>query len=224
MRLMSISFDPTKENSLTQKFRAKRFAFFKSLMESVVSEKPLEILDIGGTESYWERMNFTESSDYNITLLNLDFTEVKYKNFSSIKGDACDLSNFKDKHFDIVFSNSVIEHLYTKENQKRMADEAMRVGKCYYIQTPNYYFPLEPHWLFPFFQFLPFNLRVFLTQNFTLGHYPKSPTREAAIRRVKEVRLLSEREMEELFPNGKVKREYFFGLVKSIATYYFPDF
>ena len=208
--------------SLSQKFREKRFSFFKTLLKNFPSEKPIEILDIGGTQSYWERMNFTESSKYNITLLNLDVTPVRFSNFSSIKGDACDLSLFGDKHFDIVFSNSVIEHLYTTENQRKMAQEVRRVGKSYYIQTPNYYFPLEPHWLFPFFQFLPFNIRVFLTRNFNLGHYQKSKSRQEAVQRVNEVQLLTEKEMKLLFPEGTVYREYLLGLVKSVTMYHFP--
>jgi ubiquinone/menaquinone biosynthesis C-methylase UbiE len=208
--------------SINQKFREKRFAFFKTLLKKFPSDKPVEILDIGGTQSYWERMNFTESSEFNITLLNLDITPVRFKNFSSVKGDACDLSAFSDKHFDIVFSNSVIEHLYSPENQKKMAEEVRRVGKSYYIQTPNFYFPIEPHWLFPFFQFLPFNIRVLLTKKFNLGHYKKAESSQEAIRRVKEVQLLTEREMKALFPEGTVYREYFLGLVKSITMYYFP--
>lgn len=215
--------DPDNVKSVNQKFREKRFAFFKELLQTVEADKPIEILDIGGTQLYWERMNFTESDRYNITLLNLSVAPVKYKNFYSIKGDACDLSEFGDKHFDIVFSNSVIEHLFTKENQMKMANEVRRVGRFYYIQTPNYYFPLEPHWLFPLFQFLPFGVRVFLTKNFNLGNYKKSKTREAAIKRVDEVKLLTEKEMKKLFPDGKVYKEYLLGLVKSITMYFFPE-
>ncbi len=215
--------DPNNSKSLNQKFREKRFAFFKTQLQKIHSGKPIEILDIGGTESYWERMNFTENDSVNITLLNLTTAPVKYKNFSSIKGDACDLSDFEDKKYDIVFSNSVIEHLFSYENQVKMANEVRRVGKYYYIQTPNFYFPLEPHWLFPFFQFLPFNTRVHLTKNFNLGHYKKSVTKEAAIRRVSEVHLLTEKEMKKLFPEGKVYRENLLGLVKSVAMYHFPD-
>lgn len=214
--------DPQYGSSLNQGFRAKRFAFFKTLLQSIDTGKPLKILDVGGTQSYWERMNFTENDHISITLLNLGLTPVHYSNFSSVKGNACDLSEFEDNHFDIVFSNSVIEHLFTKENQQKMAAEVRRVGKNYYVQTPNYYFPVEPHWLFPFFQFLPFGIKVWLTQKFNLGHYPKAVTREAAAERVNEVQLLTEKEMQALFPEGKVYREKLFGLTKSITLYHFP--
>jgi ubiquinone/menaquinone biosynthesis C-methylase UbiE len=215
-------FTPYNPKSINQKFREKRFAFFKTLMDKVDSGTPIKILDIGGTERYWERMKLTESDNFSVTLLNLQAKKVKYKNFTSIKGDACDLSQFKDGEFDIVFSNSVIEHLFSKENQKKMADEVRRVGKCYYVQTPNYFFPVEPHWLFPFFHFLPFNTRVFLDKNFSLGHHIKAGTREKAIENVSEVKLLTEKEMKHLFPEGQVYREYFLGLIKSVTLFHFP--
>ena len=216
-------FSPEFGTSLNQRFREKRFKFFISLMERVKSDKVIQILDIGGTENYWERMKFTEKSNINITLLNLEKVETKKTTFISVKGDACNLSPYKDKQFDIVFSNSVIEHLFSFENQKKMADEVMRVGRNYYVQTPNYYFPLEPHWLFPFFQFLPYKFRIFLTSNFNLGHYKKSLTKEDAVKRVDEVKLLTEKQMKELFPTGVVYRERFLGLTKSITMYYFSE-
>ncbi len=214
--------DPKFGDSLNQKFRQKRFKFFISLLEQIKSDRPIQILDIGGTEIYWERMQFIDNNNVNITLLNLEEFPTRNKNFKSIKGDARDLSRFKDKEFDIVFSNSVIEHLFSIDNQKMMADEIMRVGKSYYVQTPNYYFPMEPHWLFPFFHFLPFGTRVFLTRNFKLGHISKAHTKEEAIKKVNEVKLLTEGQMKKLFPDGKVYLEHFLGLVKSITLYRFP--
>jgi ubiquinone/menaquinone biosynthesis C-methylase UbiE len=221
---MAIKFlNPAYGNSINQKFREKRFNFFTTLLEGIKSDEPIQILDIGGTEIYWERMKFTANNNVIITLLNLETVPAKNNNFISIKGDACDLSSFKDKQFDIVFSNSVIEHLFSIDNQKKMANEAMRVGKFYFVQTPNYFFPIEPHWLFPFFQFLPFKTRVFLTKNFDLGHYKKSVNKEDAIKRVNEVKLLTEKQMKKLFPGGKVYRETFLSLVKSITMYNFQE-
>ena len=215
--------DPAFENSLNQKFRERRFKFFLSLLNRISSDKPTRILDIGGTEIYWERMKYSDSSNLQITLLNLEKVETKNSNLKSIKGDACNLAQFKDQEFDVVFSNSVIEHLFSMENQKKMADEVMRVGKYYYVQTPNYYFPIEPHWLVPFFHYFPVKTRVYLTRNFSLGNYEKSATEEDAIRRVDEIKLLTEMKMKRLFPDGQVYREVLLGLVKSITMYRFPE-
>ncbi|MGY4540003.1 2-polyprenyl-3-methyl-5-hydroxy-6-metoxy-1,4-benzoquinol methylase [Mucilaginibacter sp. UYNi724] len=210
--------DPGNKFSLNQKFREKRFKFFVEHLEKIKTDKPIRILDVGGMEIYWERMNYLDPAKIHITLYNLFENPASYNNITSVVGDATDLSRYADGEFDMVFSNSVIEHLYTKENQQKMADEIRRVGKSYHVQTPNYYFPIEPHWLFPMFQFLPKGLKVFLTTNFKLGHIGKLP-KEKAIDVVNEVSLLKESEMKALFPDAQVYREKFAGLVKSITMY-----
>ncbi|HOA37201.1 MAG TPA: methyltransferase domain-containing protein [Flavihumibacter sp.] len=216
-------FNPAVESSANNKFREKRFQFFLSQLLKIDKGQPITILDIGGTEIFWERMNFTNRPNVRITLLNLEKVNTHFPGFVSIKGDACDLHDINDKAFDIVFSNSVIEHLFNFENQQKMANEAMRVGKYYYIQTPNFYFPIEPHWMFPFFQVLPFSLKVFLTRNFNMGHYNKIPDQKEAEKQVNEVKLLTRAQMARLFPNGKMFLEKFLGLNKSITMYHFPD-
>jgi hypothetical protein len=214
--------DPTQKGSLSQSWRKKRFGFFLEKLEKVKKEGVCQILDVGGTEDYWESMEFHPDGTFHITLVNLEISPVRNAaSFTSMKGDACDLSAFSDKQFDVVYSNSVIEHLYSKEAQRKMASEVRRVGRNYFVQTPNFYFPMEPHWVFPFFQFLPFYLRVALTYWFDLGHYKKAATWQEAKRRVNEVRLMTESEMCELFPDGKVYKEMLFGLKKSVSLYRF---
>ncbi len=52
---------------------------------------------------------------------------------------------FKDKEFDWVFSNAVIEHVGSEEDQLQFINEMMRVGKNVFFTTPNKYFPVESH-------------------------------------------------------------------------------
>jgi hypothetical protein len=94
-----------------------------------------------------------------------------------------------------------------------------RVGKNYFIQTPNKYFPIEPHCVFPLFQFLPFNLKVFLTKNFDLGYIKKTNDKQKAIELVKEVRLISKKEYMQLFKDAHLFIEKFVGLNKSFIAY-----
>lgn len=220
MSIVEIIANPNKKGSASHNFRSKRFEFFKSLLNEL--PRPLKILDIGGTQSFWDSMNFNEP-DVEITLLNLEIQKTTHPNFKSVKGNATKLSEYSDKSFDVVFSNSVIEHLFTKENQVLMAKEVRRVGKNYFIQTPNYWFPIEPHWVFPLFQYLPFSLKVFLTNNFSLGHIKKIKDKEKAIEQVKEIRLLTLKEMKELFPDAKIYLEKFFGFNKSLVAYKFEN-
>jgi ubiquinone/menaquinone biosynthesis C-methylase UbiE len=202
-------------------FRARRFSFFKGILDKLTATgQKVKILDIGGTEDYWNSMGLNLGNNIEIVLLNLYKIEVKGAGFSSIKGDACNLEGIEDKSFDLVFSNSVIEHLFTKENQQKMANEVIRVGKNYFIQTPNKYFLIEPHWVFPLFQFLPFSLKVYLTQHFNLGHISKSTTKELAINQVNEIKLISKKELRHLFKHSEIYTEYFLGLSKSHTAYY----
>lgn len=208
--------DNTRRNSVSHQFRNKRFQFFLSLLQSL--PKPITILDIGGTVHFWEAMDFKEP-DVHIILLNLETIENLQPPFSSVKGDATNLSNFADKSVDIVFSNSVIEHLFTWENQQKMASEVQRVGKYHFIQTPNYWFPIEPHWVFPFFQYFPKTIQYWLTQQFQLGHIPRKPSYAEAKNQVDEIRLLSHKEYRILFPHSRIYCEKFAGFTKSFIAY-----
>ena len=208
------------KETISNYFRKRRFGFFTNFMNQASPKNgPLRILDIGGTQQYWLNMGMVLTPQTEIVLLNLYINEVTEPGFSSIVGDASNLSGMNDQSFDIVFSNSVIEHLYTKQQQEKMAKEVARVGKSYFIQTPNRYFPIEPHWLFPLFQFLPFSVQVFLTQHFTLGNIKKTKRKEAAINLVKEVRLLTIKEFQFFFKDAKIYKEKVLGLTKSFTAY-----
>jgi SAM-dependent methyltransferase len=203
MNLIKKVADNANQKSWSHQFRSKRFELFLSFINEL--PRPLRILDIGGTLAFWKAMGFNEEQ-VSITLLNLTEQPVSGDHFLSVAGDATQL-NFPNQSFDIVFSNSVIEHLFSKENQIKMAAEVQRVGKYYFIQTPNYWFPLEPHWLFPFFQFLPFSFRVWLTQYFSLGHIPKCTSKEAAQLQVREIQLLTKAQLQSLFPTATIYAE-----------------
>jgi methyltransferase family protein len=202
--------------SLAVQFRRKRFAFFLSLLSQL--ERPVHILDIGGTEDYWKTMGLSADDHVFITLLNLTQDEVTLPYLQSIVGDARSIEA-ANQQFDIVFSNSVIEHVGNFSDQMRMAEEVRRVGKHYFVQTPNKYFPLEPHFLFPFFQFLPLKVRVGLLQNFRLGWFEKMPDLQKATEIVKSIRLLSRQEFLSLFPHASLYQEKVFGMTKSFIAY-----
>ncbi len=208
--------DNRKAGSFADKLRKKRFSFFREHIEKL--PLPLNILDVGGTELYWERMGFLPAEDIHITILNLEKPSVKNANVSGVAGDARDMKQFSDNSFDIAFSNSVIEHVGTFEDQQEMAKEMRRVASKIYLQTPNRYFPLEPHFLFPFFQFLPFKMKVWLLRNFNLGWYPRQKNKEKAMEVVRSVRLMTRKELKMLFPGAEIYRERFVGLVKSFVV------
>lgn len=198
--------------------RKRRFAFFLSLLSTV--PRPIRILDVGGTQEFWDMMGWDALGDVRVTLLNLAAPPVNAANFESVAGDARDLSRYPDASFDVVFSNSVIEHLGPNfADQRRMAAEIARVGKRYFVQTPNRYFPLEPHFLTPGFQFLPLDLRVWLVSSFNVGWYKRIPDKAQARREVESISLLSRDDVRRLFPGGCIYAEKFAGLTKSFVAY-----
>jgi SAM-dependent methyltransferase len=204
--------------SPARRFRERRFDLFRSLASRL--PRPLQILDVGGTESFWQTLGFLDEPGVSITTLNLDLEPGSGAGkVKTLQGDARDLSRFSDRSFDIVFSNSLIEHVGGIEDQRRAADEMRRVGKAFFVQTPNKNFPIEPHFLFPFFQFLPVPARVFLLTHFSLGWYGKLSDREQALRVAQEIQLLERRTVCELFPSAQIWEERLFGLVKSFVAY-----
>jgi len=161
--------------------------------------------------------------DIQITILNTIEQQTRNVNITPVIGDATNLHQFADASFDIVFSNSVIEHLFTLENQTRMASEVRRVGKAYWVQTPNFWFPIEPHFLVPGWQWMPFNVRVSLLRRWKFGQRGPCSDRVRAQELVKEVRLMTAKELRQLFPAAKLIPERFGGLIKSwIAVAGFP--
>lgn len=208
--------DNHQEGSLATRFRKKRFDLFKSLLQSL--DYPISILDIGGTEEFWRMMNFLPGREVNITLLNLEFQSYSGTGFRHIKGVA-QLLPFDDNSFDVVFSNSVIEHVGDLDEKKKMASEIKRVGRCYFIQTPNRNFPIEPHFVFPFYQFLPISTRAWLLTRFPLGWVPKAATYQDALREVLAIRLLDRKELVGLFQEADIYSETIFGLRKSYVAY-----
>ncbi len=202
--------------AFARKMRKKRIALFETLISRL--PRPLNILDVGGEQRFWEIVGLIKE-DSKILLYNISASDISYPNLVTMVGDARNMREFTDKQFQIVFSNSVIEHVGTYSHQRQMAQEVQRVGERYYVQTPNRFFPMEPHFLFPFFQFLPVSFRVFLVTHFNLGWRGKIRDRQEALQAVNEIRLLTEKELKQLFPGAKIYREKLLGLTKSFIVY-----
>ena len=192
-------------------FRKTRMRKFLKIMNPCSNER---ILDVGGTNFNWRLVD----CENEITLLNLTIptdTEDKYpKNFSFVAGDARDLK-YGDKEFDICFSNSVIEHVGTLDDQKRFAKEVCRVGKRIWIQTPAKSFFFEPHYLTPFIHWLPKRYQKKLLKNFSVWGLITRPTKKYIDDFVNQTRLLTYKEIKNLFPECQIKCEKFLFMTKS---------
>ncbi len=199
--------------------RRRRFYFIRLLFTNL--PPAYELLDIGGTAEFWQQVKFSPGNG-TIMLYNLIETTTPntQPGITSMVGDARDMHTFSDKQFDVVFSNSVIEHVGTYQQQQQMAQEIQRVGRRYCIQTPNRYFPIEPHVLWPGFQFLPQRWQIFILLHSRSPWGWRITNQQEAKRYVSNIRLLSEKELRTLFPGASIHREKFLGLTKSFLIYH----
>lgn len=209
--------DNTNPGSVAARLRRRRFRLFGELISQL--EPPVRVLDIGGTPAYWETVGPESHADLEVVILNREALPVRSPNFSSMTGDATDLTQFGSRAFDVAFSNSVIEHVGDWDAQRRMAKELVRVGRHYYVQTPNRLFPMEPHFLVPGFQFLPVELRTALVRRFDLGWYKRITDPQLAREHVLSHQLLSAGQMRRLFPDATLYRERVMGLTKSLVAW-----
>jgi len=197
-------------------FRRRRMNTFYAMFQPSPHTR---VLDIGGAPNTWIAESSYDSR-FSVTMVNLRFPDpdvVTDGRFIAVEGDATDLP-FPSESFDIVFSNSVIEHMTTWERQREFAAEARRVAEQLWIQTPARSFPLEPHLLAPFFQYLPRSLQARMARYFTLWGLLTKPTAARVEEMISDIRLLTYREMTELFPDCLILKERLFGLTKSYVA------
>lgn len=192
------------------RFRARRMRRFA---EAFGIDSQTRILDVGGSHHIWTFLPVRPK----VVLVNLMPYSGQRDGFTDVLGDARDLP-FKDRSFDVVFSNSLIEHLHTFDHQHEFAAECRRVASRYYVQVPNQRFFLEPHLLTPFIHWLPKVARARLLRNFTIWGLVTRPSQEDCQHFVDEVRLLSKRDFRRLFPDAEISHERVLGMSKSLIA------
>jgi hypothetical protein len=202
-------------SALSTHFRRRRMERFARELGIAAATS---VLDIGGTPECWDLLAVRPR----VTLLNTPRAKDDLGGAECwVAGDGRALP-FRDRSFDVVFSNSVIEHVGDRESQQRFANEAARVGRSYWVQTPSRWFPVEQHLLTPLVHWLPrawqrvlvprcnlWSLLVRVTpdrRRFYIEHY------------LSDVRLLSAGDVRALFPGARVIRERFWGWTRSLIA------
>lgn len=182
------------------------------------------VLDLGGTAYSWLQESATRPKS--VTLVNLFDDELTVRHeqddlpewMTLVVGDACDPpASVLEDDYDLVFSNSLIEHVGGPLRRKMMADVVRGRATRYWVQTPYRFFPVEPHWLFPLFQFLPLAARARLSMVWPLMH-TRASTWEESVATALDTELLSATELRYLFPEADIHRERLLGLTKSIVA------
>jgi len=201
--------------ALSRRFRARRMGRFAREFAITAETR---VLDIGGTPECWSLL----SAPPRLTLLNTPRARADLAGAVSwVAGDGRCLP-FRDRSFDIVFSNSVIEHVGDAASQQQFAREVARVGRRYWVQTPNRLFPVEQHLLTPLIHWLPRTWQRSIVPRFTVWSAIMRVTpdrRDFYLQHyLRDIRLLTFRELRGLFPHARVIRERFCGITKSLIA------
>ena len=176
------------------------------------------VLDVGGTPFNWLLLDVRPR----VTIVNMPRAREAFDaDFPCVFADGRALP-FADHSFDIVFSNSVIEHVGSAGSQGRFANEVARVGRAYWVQTPNRWFPIEPHLLTPLLHFLPAGWQRRIARRFTVWALIERPSEDRwefyIEHYLRDIRLLEAADLRRLFPGAAIVRERFCGWTKALIA------
>lgn len=161
-----------------------------------------------------------------------------------IAGDACEPpEELFDESYDLVYCNSVIEHVGGHQRRVQIANTINRLGEHYWVQTPYRYFPVEAHTLLPGLQLMPIALRAAAVRRWPLGYMTRfsrewpqtdawvssrsegvggAPLRELsadyAVVGLQSIELLTKAEMRVYFPDAEMLTERVAGVPKSLIA------
>src|ERR1700690_3537954 len=174
--------------------RERKHRLFLQMLRPTAEMRILNVGASGTSIGLPEQLESLYQHPSQITGGGISFDDVQdYRNsFPGVQAvvfDGCALP-FADKSFDIVYSNAVLEHLPDYEMVRRFAAEVQRVGKGWFITTPNFWYPFDPHYHLPFVQLLPETTQRNLVKR--LGKTPYD-----------HLHLLTAKQLRRLFPTGK---------------------
>jgi len=213
-------FDYGNHDSFVNRLRRRRFVLLQNAVAGLRrAGRTLRILDIGGDVHFWRSMGWKEPLS-RVTLLNLEATYLtvdEAQRFDVVVGDALALP-YSAGDFDLIFSNSVIEHVGNWANQEKFASEVRRMKCAYIVQTPSLWFPLEPHSHIPLFQFIPHRLRAFAIMGFDINYFPRRAAYAEALQVSHSTRMLTKGQFAGLFPGAVIHTERLLGITKSYTV------
>jgi hypothetical protein len=203
-----ILVNPDNPNSLGARMRIRRWDLFSAAFPDLREAK---VLDLGGGPRFWR--NAPEHPAH-VTSVNLSPVAADEPWITHIVGDACTIGDLGS--FDIVFSNSLIEHVGGHERRLRLAELVGTSAPRYWVQTPYRYFPIEPHFVVPGMQFLPLGARAAIAERWHAG--PRRIPPADALTMVEWIELLGIRQLRSYFPQARIEIERIGRVPKSIIA------
>lgn len=206
--------NPTEGKSISSRRRAVRFTEFMRRFPELAS---MRVLDLGGTPHFWRLAPVHPAY---VTTLNLDDQCAAQELWlEHVVADACDIASLNScaGNYNLVVSNSLIEHVGGYLRRKELARVVAAAAPAHWIQTPDRYFPVEPHYLAPGFQFLPVKMRAAAIKHWPIAHERVYTTADALAQALT-IDLISATELQHLFPESQIWHERLAGLSKSIVA------
>jgi hypothetical protein len=202
------------EDSWGARRRRQRAAW---LSETFPNLAQMSIIDLGGRVSTWERAAVRPKR---VHVVNLEPPPAEIPEWAEVDhGDACALpASVASRRYDLVFSNSVLEHVGGHERRVRFAEAVHSLSDAHWVQTPYRYFPIEPHWIAPGMQFLPVAARTAVARTWPLAYTPNK-SYEGALRQVLWTELVDRTQMRHYFPDSQIRTERLFGVPKSLIAF-----
>jgi hypothetical protein len=199
--------------SLGQRMRARRWQWLREAFPDIES---MSVIDLGGRAEAWLRAPVRPAQ---VHVVNLEVSPGETPSWiRADQANACNLpTHISSGRYDLVYSNSVIEHVGGHLQRMRFAEAVHKLADRHWVQTPYRYFPIEPHWLFPGFQFLPLAMRAEVASRWPLVH-TKPGSRDEGLHAVISVELLGRTEMAFYFPGSTLRPERMMGLTKSLIA------
>lgn len=144
--------------------RRERQGLFERFYKLMTPGRHASLLDVGGPTRGFDRVaeRFGRVIAVNVERpWDQDAMAESETDSEIVLGDARRLP-FGDGTFDYVFSNATLEHI-RRDDWPDVASQIARVaGRGFFIATPNYWFPFEPHYVLPAFQWVPEGVKRFL--------------------------------------------------------------
>lgn len=174
---------------------------FNLFMEKICPTEKDLVLDLGvtadlvhGADNFFEKFYPFTNKITGAGIEDLSPLRKIYPQMKFVQADGRNLP-FENQSFDIVFSGAVLEHVGSRNDQKKFISEVLRVGKRIFITTPNKNFPLEVHTGLPFLHFLPVKIYRKILKLLGMDFFAKEEN----------LNLLSKRDFARLFDGESVK-------------------
>jgi hypothetical protein len=211
-RTRRVLADSSNPRSLSARARGRRWAEF---MRRFPLLPEMRVLDLGGTPAFWRAAPQRPAA---VTTVNLERSDTDELWIDHVVEDACQFRAVGSAPYDLVVSNSLLEHVGGHEQRRRLAEIVHESAPAHWVQTPYRYFPIEPHWLAPGWQFLPPAGRAAVLRHWPFCHGGRPRDRTSALRIVLTTELIGRAEMGLLFPGSEIWRERIAGLTKSLVA------